>query len=194
MSAKIVSIAFLVFASLHHQYSAGQACPKQATSDGLKSPCKINSSSLIVTYENKTVQCDEQKPLTHYSAKTNPPVTYSLAQTGKSYVLAMVDPDAPIVKQLGQYFLHWLVAGIKGKDFAKGQLGNASVLMSYVPPGPPPMTGVHAYRFFVFEQPEGKTLTLKSKLRAPFDLVKFANTNGLCAPIAATQFHTQANA
>ncbi|KAG0710541.1 Phosphatidylethanolamine-binding protein 4 [Chionoecetes opilio] len=62
----------------------------------------------------------------------------------------MVDPDAPRHTNQ-QAWLHWIRAGLTGKDLLDGTMNSGQDIMAYTPPTPPPHTGIHRYFVFVFE-------------------------------------------
>ncbi|CAH2051983.1 unnamed protein product, partial [Iphiclides podalirius] len=66
------------------------------------------------------------------------------------YTLAMIEIDLPTrASPLLRAFLHWLVGNIPGNEVTKGE-----TLAAYVPPVPPPATGLHRYVFLIYQQPE----------------------------------------
>ncbi|CAH2051985.1 unnamed protein product, partial [Iphiclides podalirius] len=66
------------------------------------------------------------------------------------YTLVMIEIDLPTrALPLLRAFLHWLVGNIPGSDVTKGE-----TLAAYVPPIPPPATGLHRYVFLIYQQPE----------------------------------------
>nr|XP_053654480.1 uncharacterized protein LOC128703730 [Cherax quadricarinatus] len=61
----------------------------------------------------------------------------------------------------------------------------------YVPPMPPPFTGVHRYMFYLFEE-TGKGVDRHANIkRFQFNLYKHAKQRGLCGPVAQAMFNTQ---
>lgn len=95
----------------------------------------------------------------------------------RSYVLALVDPDAPSRNHL--YYLHWLV-----DDARLGraeQLHSASEpVVAYAGPNPPPGTGVHRYVLLVLAKTNEEPVS-KPQQRRDFDLARFVDDNGLVA-------------
>ncbi|XP_006884967.1 PREDICTED: phosphatidylethanolamine-binding protein 4 [Elephantulus edwardii] len=122
-----------------------------------------------------------------------PIVTFPRAKETETYILIMVDPDAPSRSSpTARYWRHWLVTDIKGSNLKKGKI-QGKVLTSYSPPTPPPHTGFHRYQFFVYRQ-EGKTISLLSKenqTRGSWNMERFVKCFHLNKPEATTQFMTQ---
>ncbi|KAM9195113.1 phosphatidylethanolamine-binding protein 4 [Dugong dugon] len=122
-----------------------------------------------------------------------PIVKFHGALEDATYILIMVDPDAPSRSSpTARFWRHWLVTDISGTDMKKGKI-QGQELSSYQPPSPPAHTGFHRYQFFVYLQ-EGKTISLLSKenkTRGSWDMDKFLNRFHLNEPEASTQFLTQ---
>uniref|UniRef100_A0A3Q0R703 Phosphatidylethanolamine binding protein 4 n=1 Tax=Amphilophus citrinellus TaxID=61819 RepID=A0A3Q0R703_AMPCI len=114
--------------------------------------------------------------------------------TKKTYVLVMVDPDAPSrSKQTSAYWRHWLVVDIQGSALKKGQIEGTS-LTDYNPPTPPQKSGFHRYQFMLFEQPPGTPVSLTNKEKASrgkWDFQAFITRFDLGEPVATLQFLTQ---
>ncbi|XP_048956899.1 phosphatidylethanolamine-binding protein 4 isoform X3 [Canis lupus baileyi] len=131
-----------------------------------------------------------RQKITHWA---EPIVKFPGALEGATYILVMVDPDAPSRSSpKAQFWRHWLVTDIKGTDIKKGKL-QGQELSPYQPPSPPAQTGFHRYQFFVYLQ-EGKNISLHSKenkTRASWKMDKFLNRFHLSEPEASTQFMTQ---
>eukprot|EP00071_Canis_lupus_P032024 XP_022265581.1 phosphatidylethanolamine-binding protein 4 isoform X5 [Canis lupus familiaris] len=131
-----------------------------------------------------------RQKITHWA---EPIVKFPRALEGATYILVMVDPDAPSRSSpKAQFWRHWLVTDIKGTDIKKGKL-QGQELSPYQPPSPPAQTGFHRYQFFVYLQ-EGKNISLHSKenkTRASWKMDKFLNRFHLSEPEASTQFMTQ---
>ncbi|KAL4671584.1 hypothetical protein H8959_004293, partial [Pygathrix nigripes] len=112
---------------------------------------------------------------------------------GATYILAMVDPDAPSRAEPTQKFWrHWLVTDIEGADLKKGKI-QGQELSAYQAPSPPPHSGFHRYQFFVYLQ-EGKVISLlpkENKTRGSWKMDIFLNRFHLGEPEASTQFMTQ---
>uniref|UniRef100_A0A2K5S527 Phosphatidylethanolamine binding protein 4 n=1 Tax=Cebus imitator TaxID=2715852 RepID=A0A2K5S527_CEBIM len=124
---------------------------------------------------------------------TEPIVKFPQAVDGATYVLVMVDPDAPSRAEPRQRFWrHWLVADIKGADLKKGKI-QGQELSAYQPPSPPAHSGFHRYQFFVYLQ-EGKVISLlpkENKTRGSWKMDRFLNRFRLGEPEASSQFMTQ---
>ncbi|CAK7321503.1 Phosphatidylethanolamine-binding protein 4 [Vulpes lagopus] len=159
-----------------------------------------------------------RQKITHWA---EPIVKFPGALEGATYILVMVDPDAPSRSSpKAQFWRHWLVTDIKkrplrltdpvpvsthlqaqdpglqglsqGIDIKKGKL-QGQELSPYQPPSPPAKTGFHRYQFFIYLQ-EGKNISLHSKenkTRASWKMDKFLNRFHLSEPEASTQFMTQ---
>ncbi|XP_058145989.1 phosphatidylethanolamine-binding protein 4 [Dasypus novemcinctus] len=122
-----------------------------------------------------------------------PVVKFPGALEDATYVLVMVDPDAPSrTSPKFRFWRHWLVTDIKGTDLKKGKI-QGQVLTPYRPPSPPAHTGFHRYQFFVYLQ-EGKTISLPPSangVRASWKMKKFLKHFHLGKAKASTQFLTQ---
>ncbi|NP_001156360.1 phosphatidylethanolamine-binding protein 4 isoform X2 [Sus scrofa] len=124
---------------------------------------------------------------------TEPIVKFPGALDGATYILVMVDPDAPSRSSpKAQFWRHWLVTDIKGTDIRKGKI-QGQELSPYQPPSPPPKSGFHRYQFFVYLQQE-KSISLlpkENKTRGSWKMDKFLSRFHLSEPEASTQFMTQ---
>ncbi|XP_006864448.1 PREDICTED: phosphatidylethanolamine-binding protein 4 [Chrysochloris asiatica] len=122
-----------------------------------------------------------------------PIVKFRGALEDATYILIMVDPDAPSRSSpTSRFWRHWLVTDISGIDMKKGKI-QGQELSSYQPPSPPAHTGFHRYQFFVYLQ-EGRTISLLSKenkTRGSWNMDKFLSRFHLSEPEASTQFLTQ---
>ncbi|XP_029960350.1 phosphatidylethanolamine-binding protein 4 [Salarias fasciatus] len=122
-----------------------------------------------------------------------PQVYYSEAKEKKTYVLTMVDPDAPKrSSSTSVYWRHWLVVNIQGRALWSGFI-QGTTLTDYHPPTPPQTSGLHRYQFMLFEQPPNTqvSLTHKESSRGKWDLQAFITRSGLGKPVATVQFLTQ---
>ena len=124
---------------------AGYGAPKAAAAPGgpltISSPAFANGAPIPVLYTCK-------------GTDTSPPLTWS-APLGAALVVD--DPDAP-----GGTYIHWIVIGIAP---GAGQIGdggtpgggvtlpNSAGQAVYNGPCPPPGTGVHHYRFTLYQLP-----------------------------------------
>ncbi|KAM9081689.1 phosphatidylethanolamine-binding protein 4 isoform 1-T1 [Megaptera novaeangliae] len=124
---------------------------------------------------------------------TEPIVKFPGALDGATYILLMVDPDAPSRSSpKARFWRHWLVTDIKGADMKKGKI-QGQELSPYQPPSPPAQSGFHRYQFFVYLQ-EGKTISLlpkENKTRGSWKMDRFLSRFHLGEPEASTQFMTQ---
>ncbi|XP_059497081.1 phosphatidylethanolamine-binding protein 4 isoform X2 [Stegostoma tigrinum] len=92
-----------------------------------------------------------------------PRVKFVQAKKDMNYVLIMVDPDAPSKENPKyRFWRHWLMTDIHGKDLQTGFI-QGTVLSEYRPPTPPSGTGYHRYQFFLYEQPEGRIISLNKQ-------------------------------
>ncbi|KAI0272567.1 phosphatidylethanolamine-binding protein [Gloeopeniophorella convolvens] len=121
----------------------------------------------------------------------------SVAQ--KTFVLAMVDPDAPTPQNRSLAEIrHVLVPSLRisGNSANKAQLVNSTPAISeYLSPGPPPGSGPHRYTLLLFVQPDGfldaaAALVNSSTPITNFNISSFASQTGLGAPIAGNFFLT----
>ncbi|XP_077008888.1 phosphatidylethanolamine-binding protein 4 [Tamandua tetradactyla] len=122
-----------------------------------------------------------------------PIVKFPGALDDATYILVMVDPDAPSrASPTNRFWRHWLVADIKGTDMKKGKI-QGQLLTTYQPPSPPEQTGFHRYQFFVYLQEEKaiSLLSKENKSRGSWKMEKFLNRFHLSEPEASTQFMTQ---
>ncbi|XP_076007235.1 phosphatidylethanolamine-binding protein 4 [Genypterus blacodes] len=123
-----------------------------------------------------------------------PRVLYPKADEKKSYVLMMVDPDAPRRSSpTSAHWRHWLVVDVKGGDLKKGHI-HGTTLTEYFPPTPPSNTGFHRYQFMLFKQPPGTTPSLTDKENSSsgkWNLQGFVERCHLGSPVATLQFLTQ---
>ncbi|KAM4748511.1 phosphatidylethanolamine-binding protein 4 [Rhinophrynus dorsalis] len=122
---------------------------------------------------------------------THPRIKYSKAQKGHTYILIMVDPDAP--KRYDpkyKYWRHWLVTDIQGGDLLTGNIETGNNLSAYSRPNPPSGTGYHRYQFLLYRQPSGKSPSLlpKESHLGSWDLDAFVKRFKLGTPLATTQF------
>ncbi|XP_077622711.1 phosphatidylethanolamine-binding protein 4 isoform X1 [Crocuta crocuta] len=131
-----------------------------------------------------------RQKITHWN---EPIVKFPRALEGATYILVMVDPDAPSRSSpKAQFWRHWLVTNIKGTDMKKGKI-QGQELSAYQPPSPPARSGFHRYQFFIYLQ-EGQNISLHSKenkTRGNWKMDKFLNRFHLSEPEASTQFMTE---
>ncbi|XP_027630744.1 phosphatidylethanolamine-binding protein 4 [Tupaia chinensis] len=124
---------------------------------------------------------------------TEPIVKFPGALEGATYILVMVDPDAPSRSEpKARFWRHWLVTDIKGADLKKGKIQGQELSASQAPP-PPAHSGFHRYQFFVYLQ-EGKVISLlpkENKTRGSWKMDSFLSRFHLSEPEASTQFMTR---
>ncbi|XP_008061762.1 phosphatidylethanolamine-binding protein 4 [Carlito syrichta] len=122
-----------------------------------------------------------------------PVVKYPRAVDGSTYILMMVDPDAPSrADPRFKYWRHWLVADINGSTMRNGNI-EGSVLTEYGAPTPPPQTGFHRYQFFLYLQ-ERRNITLRpqeSPYRQFWRMDDFLSHYQITKKRGSTQFMTQ---
>ncbi|XP_047404851.1 phosphatidylethanolamine-binding protein 4 isoform X1 [Sciurus carolinensis] len=123
-----------------------------------------------------------------------PIVKFPGAFEGATYILMMVDPDAPSRSEpTKRYWRHWLVTDIKGTDIKKGNI-QGQVLTPYKPPSPPTNSGFHRYQLLVYLQERNELISLlpsENKSRGSWKMENFLNRFHLREPEASTQFMTQ---
>ncbi|XP_018524774.1 phosphatidylethanolamine-binding protein 4 [Lates calcarifer] len=123
-----------------------------------------------------------------------PEIYFTAAQKKKTYVLVMVDPDAPNrADPKSAYWRHWLVVNLKANELKEGQI-QGTTLTEYHPPTPPQKSGFHRYQFMLFEQPPGTLVSLtkqENSSRGKWDLQAFITRFDLGEPVATLQFLTQ---
>lgn len=122
--------------------------------------------ALTVQYSSAKV---DGKPIPLGATKATPSITLNVRPT-PLHTLIMHDPDAPGHSNANPW-LHWLVINIPGSDFSQGQQ-----LLEYSPPAPP--SGVHKYKFTLYEQRFGSVAPSAPKA-ANFDLKTFIRVNSL---------------
>lgn len=175
-------------------YEDNDMCTYEALSDTDAVLCK----GLEVFYpELGNIGCMFVPDCNNYRQKITlwdePIVKFPGALEGATYILVMVDPDAPSRSSpKAQFWRHWLVTDIKGVDMKKGKI-QGQELSAYQPPSPPAQSGFHRYQFFVYLQ-ERQNISLQAKenkTRANWKMDKFLNRFHLNEPEASTQFMTE---
>ncbi|KDR83914.1 hypothetical protein GALMADRAFT_55557 [Galerina marginata CBS 339.88] len=111
-----------------------------------------------------------------------------------SFVVALVDPDAPTPQNRSfAEFLHFL-GGDFSADMTSGLLSNNSpALMEFTPPAPPAGSDPHRYVLLVFNQPDtfdtdAPMFINASAPRNNFNVASFAQNVSLGNPIAGNYF------
>ncbi|XP_028016410.2 phosphatidylethanolamine-binding protein 4 [Eptesicus fuscus] len=124
---------------------------------------------------------------------SQPKVKFPKASESATYILVMVDPDAPSrASPQARFWRHWLVTDVKGVYLQEGTI-QGKVLTTYQPPTPPPKSGFHRYQFSIYLQ-EGKAISLLPEENAALGFWKmeqFLSRFHLTEPVASTQFMTQ---
>jgi len=133
---------------------------------------------------------------------TNRPV-FSLAFSNSSlasgtFVIAMVDPDAPTpATSMGVQFRHMMAGDLTLSGGNGSALTNSTpALTDYETPGPPAGSPAHRYVLLVFQQPANFDSlgpqfingSQDSTARLNFNVSNFALETGLGSPIAGTLF------
>ncbi|XP_063753566.1 phosphatidylethanolamine-binding protein 4 [Eleginops maclovinus] len=125
-----------------------------------------------------------------------PQVYFPGAQKRKSYVLVMVDPDAPSrAKPTSASWRHWLLVDVQGSALRNGHV-EGTTLTDYHPPTPPQKSGFHRYQFLLFEQLPGAPVSLSEReksSRGKWDLQAFITRFDLGEPVATLQFFKGCN-
>ncbi|ETW83719.1 phosphatidylethanolamine binding protein [Heterobasidion irregulare TC 32-1] len=147
--------------------------------------------------------CSANEPLAETANKPQFFVSFSDNSVAEqTFVLAMVDPDAPTPqnRSLSQ-IRHFLAGDIKvaGGSSNHSQLVNASVpLTAYLNPSPPAGSDAHRYTILLFPQPDNFDHTALDLVNASvdasrlsFNLTTFASSVGMGSPLAGTFFLTK---
>ncbi|KAL0831385.1 hypothetical protein ABMA28_002208 [Loxostege sticticalis] len=117
------------------------------------------------------------------------PMVMWRANPYRYYTLIVADPDAPSrIAPEDRAWLHLMVINIPGANVAAGE-----TVFDYLPPGPPPNTGLHRYVFLVYEQPSRISYwgPREFKNRGKFCPDHFAAQYGLGFAYAGNFFLTQ---
>ncbi|KAF6096050.1 phosphatidylethanolamine binding protein 4 [Phyllostomus discolor] len=154
--------------------------------------------NLEVSYtELQNIGCKIVPNCNNYREKitTWPPplVKYPGASETATYLLVMVDPDAPSRSTpLARFWRHWLVTNITGTNMKTGRI-QGQELTPYQPPTPPPRTGFHRYQFLVYRLSTQNISLLPEETESPgaWQLDQFQVRFNLGISEAATQFMTQ---
>ncbi|KAM0522446.1 hypothetical protein ACHAPE_002036 [Trichoderma viride] len=104
-----------------------------------------------------------------------------------SYMLLLVDPDAPTPDDPKfAYWRHWVLPGLTPLTSADGIVAQTKpVLTEYLAPGPKDDSKPHRYLFLLFREPHGLALTKEDVggeefvQRRSFDAVKFVEKHQL---------------
>ncbi|KAM5307230.1 phosphatidylethanolamine-binding protein 4 [Glossophaga mutica] len=170
-------------------------CASMPVPDEDASFCK---GSLEVSYtELENISCKVVPSCNNYREKITswppPLVKYPGATESATYMLVMVDPDAPSRSTpLARFWRHWLVTNIAGANMKTGRI-QGQELSPYQPPTPPPRTGFHRYQFSIYLLRTQNISLLPQETVSPgaWQLDQFLTRFNLSEPEAATQFMTQ---
>ncbi|KAI0675780.1 phosphatidylethanolamine-binding protein [Trametes maxima] len=140
--------------------------------------------------------------LTKQQTARRPQVFLTTNQTSfteQTFVLAMIDPDAPTPQNtsFGQV-RHFLAGGLQANgSLAEGAalVNNTLALSDFIGPGPPAGSDPHRYVLLLFVQPSGFSVAASALVNAStpilnFNISRFAAETGLEGPIAGTYFLT----
>ncbi|KAI0642220.1 phosphatidylethanolamine-binding protein, partial [Trametes meyenii] len=140
--------------------------------------------------------------LTRQQTARRPQIFLTTNQTTfaeQTFVLAMIDPDAPTPQNtsLGQV-RHFLAGGLQANgSLAEGAalVNNTPALSDYISPAPPAGSDPHRYILLLFVQPSSFSATASNLVNAStpilnFNLSRFVAETGLEGPIAGTYFLT----
>uniref|UniRef100_A0A0W0EZ88 Putative PEBP-like protein n=1 Tax=Moniliophthora roreri TaxID=221103 RepID=A0A0W0EZ88_MONRR len=117
-------------------------------------------------------------------------------QASTSYVLAIVDPDAPTPQNTSiSQFRHFLGGHFQVNTSTSLLMNTSAALSDFVPPTPPDGSDPHRYVAVIYKQPDGfdtsaTPLVNASTPRTNFNLTVFAERVGLGNPIAGNFFLT----
>ncbi|KAF9524733.1 PEBP-like protein [Crepidotus variabilis] len=122
-----------------------------------------------------------------------------------SYTLVLTDPDAPSKAdpKYGQW-RHWVLTGVQlpAANAAETEgvfaLKPKAASTTYIPPTPPPGSGLHRYVFLLFQEPAGGFTVPQGSVetdsefnaRRNWDAIKFADKHSLKL-VGATYFLTE---
>ncbi|KAE9407022.1 PEBP-like protein [Gymnopus androsaceus JB14] len=126
-------------------------------------------------------------------------LTYNNASlVNETFVLAMVDPDAPTPQNKSLAQIRHLILGdlhLEGSASSGTALlvNSTPALSDYISPGPPNGSDPHRYTLLLYVQPSGfqqiaPTLVNASTPITSFNLTSFVEVVGLGTPIAGTFF------
>ncbi|KAK5991783.1 OV-16 antigen [Cladobotryum mycophilum] len=109
------------------------------------------------------------------------------ASSDASYLLLLVDPDAPTPDDPKfAFWRHWVISGLKPLANADGVVAQTKpTLTEYLGPGPKDDSKPHRYLFLLFREPEGLALAKEDVggeefvQRRSFDPVAFIQRNKL---------------
>ncbi|KAF8238896.1 PEBP-like protein, partial [Tricholoma matsutake] len=124
-------------------------------------------------------------------------VTNSTNTVNQTFVLVLVDPDAPTPQNpnISQY-LHFLAGNFHTNTAASNPTlltNQSAALMDYFPPTPPAGSDPHRYVLVVYDQPatfnaQASSFVNATTSRQHFNLTTFASVVNLGTPIAGNFF------
>ncbi|KAI0048046.1 PEBP-like protein [Auriscalpium vulgare] len=153
-----------------------------------------NSTLDVSPGENLTIEQTTFEPQFFLTSNST-----SSTFVNSTFVIAMVDPDAPTPQNASvAQFRHFLGGNftLAGPGVNFTLLTNSTpAITEYQTPGPPNGSDPHRYILLVFEQPANFTrlatpLVNASTVRTNFNITVFANMTGLGLPIAGNFFLT----
>ncbi|XP_008848924.1 phosphatidylethanolamine-binding protein 4, partial [Nannospalax galili] len=151
----------------------------------------------VIYNEVGNVSCKIIPQCNHFREKITmwppPIVKFPGALDGETYLLVMVDPDAPSRQApRAKYWRHWVVSNIQGADLKSGNI-KGQIITAYQPPTPPPTTGLHRYQFFIYLQ-GGIPISIPAKdnkNRGSWKLEKFLQDFKINKHETSTQYMTE---
>ncbi|TFY74990.1 hypothetical protein EWM64_g9022 [Hericium alpestre] len=118
----------------------------------------------------------------------------------QTFVLALIDPDAPTPQDTSESQFRHLLAGnfhVNGSTNHSLLTNSSAALTDYVNPTPPVGSDPHRYTILLFIQPSNfdnaSSLVNASTPRPNFNLTTFGDQVNLGSPIAGTYFLTKAD-
>ncbi|KAJ4153840.1 hypothetical protein LMH87_010310 [Akanthomyces muscarius] len=145
------------------------------------------SADLSVSFGDAPVQLGnllrvsqvQQKPTISFQIEADA----GAAASDSSYLVMLVDPDAPTPEDPKfAFWRHWVVSGLQP---GRGCGAAATALTEFLGPGPKPESNPHRYLFLLFREPAGLALG-KSDVggeafieRRSFDAATFVARHGL---------------
>lgn len=150
-------------------------------------PSTNTSSSSPGTQGGQGLEVQLGNPLTLAQTAPQPrvkiPIEYDYQGT---YVLAMIDPDAPTpANPTRAPIRHWLVSNLTSsalyQNITDNRTSGGVVLSTYAPPGPPAGSPPHRYCFALYRRPflDIALPAFNVTDRTLFDLSRFATQGGL---------------
>ncbi|KAK7091362.1 protein D2-like isoform X1 [Littorina saxatilis] len=186
MAARHVPLVMLFLTSFVLTSWAASCTWQDAANPVSSVDCSHQGSVLTVTYQGHSVTCDQD--LSSLDLQTAPRLHWSAAKASQTYLLLMLDPDAPTPCQPNlRYIVHWAA-------FVMGQnLHVTHEFVAYRSPHPPAGTPAHRYQLFLYEWGSGQSLNdldLLGQLSSNhlrFDLENFKAVSHLHNEVVAFQ-------